>query len=281
LNVFYEKEHTYVQEILMPPSFDSSQSSNQPPTQYGVGDYPVPQPGKPKPRWYLVPIVLLVLGLIGFGIWKFVLSDKPKPESNQNTASQDSQTSNTPTVADVPDATSTKEYSNGFMGLKLTHPDTWVVTEANNGVRLESPTFDYQTEAKGKVNGQFRIYIRKGARTNDGTYIGRGYAIQPSEKLTYSNPAPGQRTDTNLTLFGLDEPTNFAFFMIAGNYSLQKGDTLGPGYGKEAETYIIAGGFSEKTLTDDLATNPVNPDLLKTSNAYKQAVEILKSLQLR
>ena len=44
--------------------------------------------------------------------------------------------------------------------------------------------------------------------------------------------------------------------------SLQKGDTLGPNYGREQGTFIIACGFSSKDLKDDLATNPVSPDLL-------------------
>jgi hypothetical protein len=148
-------------------------------------------------------------------------------------------------------------------------------------VRLESPDFSYQTTSKGTVTGNFRIYIRKGARTVDGKYIGRGYAFQPSEKLVYAQPALGQRADTYLSLFGLDTPDNFAFFLIAGNYNLNKGDTLGPDYGKEIDTYIIAGGFSAKDQKDDLATNPVSTEMVKISNAYKQAQVILKSLQLR
>jgi hypothetical protein len=69
--------------------------------------------------------------------------------------------------------------------------------------------------------------------------------------------------------------------MIAGNYSLKQGDTLGPNYGKEPETFIVAGGFSSKDLKDNLATNLVDPVVLDSSNAYKQAIEIVKSLQLR
>lgn len=268
----------------MPPSVESPPPQPDETPPYSVSEYPVtPPPQKSKRRWYLMACVVLALALVGFALWKFVLSDKPAAEPAQLTTqtSNDRSGEGNPASEDVPEATSTKEYSNGFLGLKLTHPDTWTATEAENGVRLESPSFTYHTEAKGNVSGYFRIYIRKGARSQDGKYIGRGYAIQASEKLAYTNPAPGQLAETNLSLFGLDEPTDFAFFMIAGNYSLQKGDTLGPNYGKEIDTYIIAGGFSEKALTEDLATNPVDPDLLKTSRAYKQAIDIVKSLNLR
>lgn len=243
-----------------------------------LASMPVP---KSRKRLYLISAVVMIAIALGLA-WKFIPS---KDQASQSTISpQPSSETTAPAPAadaDVPESTKFKDYSNGFLGFKLKHPDTWTTAEVDNGVRIESPKFSYRTEAKGSVEGNFRIYIRKGARPQDGKYIGRGYAVQPSEKLTYTNPAPGQLTETNLTLFGLDEPTDFGFFMIAGNYSLQKGDTLGPNYGREAETYIIAGGFSEASLTDDLATNPVDLEYVQTSSAYKQAIEIIKSLNLR
>ena len=221
--------------------------------------------------------ILLVL----LGIFAYSKIDKKSPTTQENTKTN----SQTPVIVakkDVGNTAETKQFENGFLGIKLTHPANWTsVASESNGVRVESPDFSYRTLDKGVVTGNFRIYIRKGARTVDGKYIGRGYAFEPSEKLVYKNPALGQRPDTYLTLFGLNTPDNFAYFFIAGNYNLVKGDTLGPDYGKEPETYIISGGFSAKELEDDMATNPVAMDLIKTSNAYKQAIEIIKSLQLR
>lgn len=252
-----------------------------------------PEPNQPQPlniepiviqqkrkKWPFIALFIVLLVSLGFVAYKLG-SKKPVVDTPAVETTQTEQT--TASEPDIPNTTETKEYSNGFLGVKLTHPSTWTATESSNGdsVKLESPDFSYQTKSKGAVTGNFRIYIRKGARTADGTYIGRGYAFQPSEKLVYAKPAPGQRADTYLSLFGLDKPDNFGFFLIAGNYNLKKGDTLGPDYGKEAETYIIAGGFSSKELKDDLATNAVSTELLQTSNAYKQALEILKSLQLR
>lgn len=236
-------------------------------------------PAKKSKKYIYMPLFVVLIAALGFAAYKLGFK---KPSSNSATTNQ-SQVSTTTIEKDVPDAPDTKAYENGFLGVKLSFPSNWTATEPDNkeSVRLESPNFSYQATGKGQITGNFRIYIRKGAREIDGKYIGRGYAFQPSEKLTYAQPAPGQRADTYLSLFGLDAPDNFAFFMIAGNYNLNKGDTLGPNYGKEAETYIIAGGFSAKELKDDLATNPVSTELIKTSNAYKQALEILKSLQLR
>jgi hypothetical protein len=182
---------------------------------------------------------------------------------------------------DLADTTGTKTYDNGPLGLGFTYPSNWIITEtADNGVRVESPVFTYQNLLGESTSGNFRIYIRKGARVTDAKYIGRAVAIEPSEKLTYTKPAVGQRSDTLLSNFGLDNTNNFAFFMIAGNFKLNIGDTLGPTYGKEPETFIVSGGFSSKELKDDMQTSQVPSDYIKTSNAYKQAIKIIKSLQL-
>lgn len=262
------------------PAFQSPRDVPPEQPSYKVPDYPGMKPFKKSKKPLLFTILALVmLAALAYGGYKIFGNKKSTPKPVTNVSINTSETS---TNKDVPNASSTKTYENGFLGVTLTYPDTWNVTESDNkdSVRLESPNFSYQTTTKGPITGNFRIYIRKGARTVDGKYIGRGYAVQPSDKLTYTKPALGQRTDTNLTLFGLDTSDNFAFFLIAGNYSLKKGDTLGPDYGKEAETYIIAGGYSSKDLKDDLATNPVAPNMITTSNAYKQAIDILKSLQL-
>ncbi len=231
--------------------------------------------------------LLIATGLCLFAVgvsvitWRILVSKRAsKPTaSTQTIENAKPGTSNT----DVPDAASTKEYENGQLALKFDYPDTWKITEGENkdGVRVESPDFSYKTTDKGTVTGNFRIYIRKGAREADSKYIGRGVAIDSSQKLTYTKPTPGQRTDTMLSQFGLDKPDNFAFFLIAGNFNLKKGDTLGPNYGKEFDTYIIAGGYSGTDQADDLATHTVSTESFQQTNAYKQAVEILKSIQVR
>lgn len=226
-----------------------------------------------------VVVILLLVGGLLYGVYTLFIKKDPVTQPTQTTPTTTEQTPIT--KADVPESTTTKPYENGPMGLKLTYPDTWKVTEtADRGVRVESPTFTYATLDKGDVSGNFRIYIRKGARAADGAVIGRGVAIQPSEKLVYTQPAPDQRKDTLLTLFGLDTKDNFGFFLIAGNFQLNVGDTLGPDYGKEPDAFIVGGGYSSPDLSDDMATHTVAISTIPTSKAYAQAVEIIKSLQL-
>ncbi len=250
------------------------------------GDNPLPhknsQKKKRSPKKLLVGLLvfLLLLGLAA-GV-TLVLKNRSEvttapssPAATSDTAQQ------TTSNGDVPEAENSESFTSSPYRITFSYPKTWAVTEADdNGIRIESQKFTYKKTDGSEENGYFRIYIRKGARTQDGTIIGKGVAIEPSEKLKYTNPTSSQRKETNLSHFGLNTEDNFAFFLIAGNYELEKGDTLGPDFGKETETILIGGGYSGADLKDDLATNQVSIDWFKTTEAYKQAISILESLEI-
>ncbi len=224
----------------------------------------------------LILLILLLLGAAGFAVWKYFI--EPGGETSVDTAGQsESAQEQTSDIAETP---LTETYSSEELRLDFKYPADWIVSEGAGGIRIESPEFTYQTES-GETKGLFRLYIRKGARDADSKYIGRGVAIAPSEGLSYQDPLPGQRKDTLLSAFGLDTPDSFNFFLVAGNFDLKKGDTLGPDFGKEADAYIIAGGFTDNDNSEDLQMNSVRTDQYNQSSAYKQAVQIIKSLQLR
>lgn len=228
-----------------------------------------------------VLIGLVVAGAVGFGTWKFVFNKSSEPAQQNQTSVNQGNSGSSNANGDVPAAELTEEYTSSAMRITFKYPKTWTVSESGGGVLITSPNFSFNTLNNGEVDGNFRIYIRKGAREQDRKYIGKGVAIMPSQKLVYTEPLPDQRTETNLSFFGDDNSSNFAFFLIAGNYELKKDDTLGPDYGKEPETFIIAGGYSGKALTDDLATYQVSTETFQQTNAYQQAVDILKSLQIK
>ncbi len=241
---------------------------------------PLPPPVEKKNRSKKVLVMFIVLIIIiclVIGAW-FILK---KPKSNNDTTASTGTASEASKTNEIPTSNGTKSYTNDVMRLTLTYPNKWTVTEKERSVWVESPDFSYETTDKGVVKGNFKIYIRQGAQTNDSKYIAKGVAIAPSEKLVYANPAPSQRKDTFLSSFGIDTTDNFAYFLIAGNFDLKKGDTLGPNYGKETDTFIIAGGYATKDLQDGLATNKVKPDTYQNTTAYKEAVDILKSIQIQ
>lgn len=241
------------------------------------------RPHKSHKKLLLVLLCLAILLGAAFAGWKFFDSKRTAPVAQQpNTENQldapEGQTSNNTDV--VPEAENIKTFKADHPRISFAYPSTWTVSEKDNGIRIESPSFKYMTTDIGEVTGNFRIYIRQQARTADSKYIGDGIAIKPSEKLIYNDPAVGQLPETNLIHFGLKDTGHFAYFFIAGNYSLQQNDTLGPDYGKEPQTYIITGGYSSPELTEDMATHKVPLDYYTETSAFNQALVILKSLQI-
>lgn len=237
-----------------------------------------PVEGKPpfsRKRFILVVIIVLAALGIGFLGYTLLFATKDKASPNQsNSSSQDGDGG-----SDFSNSL-TETFSSATLRLELRYPTDWTVEEMDRGVRIESPAFGYETLEKGQVDGKFKVYIRKGARSVDSKYLGRGYAIAPSEKINYSEPATGQREDTYLTAFGLDTPDNFGYFLVQGSYDLKKGETLGPKFAKEIDSYLIFGGYGADDIDDDMGSNEIDAASYVQSDEYKLAVEIIKSLKL-
>ncbi len=247
-----------------------------------------PKQSKPvRSRFKVIAIFIsgaIIVGMTSYAVWRIFLNNDAEQSAQpaQVTTPQDDSpalTDNNETD-DIPITLASETFKSTTPRLELSHPEDWTVTPSDDGLRIESPEFTYQTLDKGEVAGNFRIYIRQGARAVDSTYIGRGIAVKPSENLSYTDPATGQREETNLSFFGLDTTDHFAYFLIVGNFVLDTNDTLGPDYGKEPQTYLITGGYSSPELNEDFATNKVSLDYFQSTNAYSQAIEILKSLKL-
>lgn len=265
-------------------------NDGQPPPQRHPGFDPIhpeypsetsPKSGVSKRRLLLVIFSFLLLAGIGFAAALLTTDGGNEPVSTQNNTSEQAPAP-VSTTTDIPAGTNIKMHKSDFPRVEFSYPETWKVTasQEDEDIRIESPEFKYTSITGSTVDGNFRIYIRQGARDEDSKYIGRGIASQDSVKLAYSNPAPSQRPETNLSFFGLDSSDHFAYFMIAGNFSLVKNESLGPEYGTEKDTYIVLGGYSSSELTDDMATNPVPLEYFSTTNAYKQALSIIESLKI-
>ena len=230
----------------------------------------------PKKTFISIAILIVVAG-VGFAAKKFIhIPKKTAPAQTAVTQAVPKTTGD-----DVPDVPASETYSSTALSVGFKYPKTWKTSEADGGIRIDSPQFTYPAANLGSVDGIFRIYIRQGARKADSRYVGAGTAIKPSEKLVYTKPAVGQRSDTLLSSFGNNSTDIFTYFLIAGNFQLAKGDTLGPNYGTEPDTYIVAGGYTSITAVDDLAMNSVALTYYDKTTAYKQAYGIISSLQLK
>lgn len=255
------------------------ENSSEPPKS--IYDVPMDLPGDKPPKRPLSKkkLVQIIIGIIVLALLALVGAKLFGSKADQKATEGTTETK--PEFKDVEQAAGTTPYENDQIGIKLLHPESWQVSDSSSGVLLKSGDFNYQTASEEEINGHFRVYIRLGAREADRKYIGRGYTIKPSEKIKYNNPLVGQRKTTFLSSFGPEKSNNFSFFLIAGNFNLKKNETLGPNYGKETDAFIVVGGYSSDELKDEIATNVVPFDVYDQTNAYKQAVEIVKSLQLR
>lgn len=260
---------------------DDIPDSEMPPAPVLDDELP-PQPPKlkksPKKGLMVVLVVILVLAVAGALGWFFLLRNQDQPAQQQ---SQTPAVEKPAATDDVPEASNTETFTSSPYRITFQYPKTWTVTEDNdNSFLIQSQEFTYKLASGESKKGNFRVYVSKPADAADSAIIAKGVAIQPSTKLVYKKPTPAQRTDTNLSLFGLDTENNFAFLLITGNFALQKGDTLGPNFGKEIETILIGGGYSDPSLTQGMATNPVPVEGAQDTNAYQQAIAIIESFEI-
>jgi len=234
----------------------------------------------PKKALFMLGIGLLILA-IGVGLWKLIPSKDDSSSQSQPPVQTNTEQDNSSQQSGLGVEALDKEYTSDFLRISLKYPSSWTVNEVDDAITVKSPNFKHRQNNGMEKDGFFKIYIRKGATDSDGKYLGKGYAVANSEKIKYSDPATGQRPETFLTDFGLETPDNFAYFIVQGNFDLEKGETLGPNYAKEIDAYLITGGFSSSDLTDNMATNLLALSEYKSNNAYLTAVEIIKSLKIK
>ncbi|HYF96784.1 MAG TPA: hypothetical protein VD947_01960 [Patescibacteria group bacterium] len=232
-------------------------------------------------RLVLAVIILAVITGALFAAWKLIPSKNDNPAQSSENQAQTKTPEDQDPESDIGDSRLSETYTSDFLRIDFKHPQSWKITEENSGLIIKSPTFKLQENTGAESLSYFKIYIKRGATEGDGKYLGRGYAVADSEKIAYADPLPGQRKDSYLTNFGLETPDNFAYFIVQGNFNLMKGDTLGPKFASEADSFLISGGFSTDEQKEGLSTKIVSQDSYSGYPAYSTAVEIIKSLQLK
>lgn len=242
-----------------------------------------PAEAKHKQKRSIKPLIYAFTGLIGVAALGFVgykVVTHKKSAATNTTVTQVETTAKQPASSDITQEDLSETYTSKLLSVGFSYPKSWKISESSSGIKIESPAFNYTPAEAASLDGNFRIFIRQGSRDVDSKYIGSGIAIKPSEKLTYTSPAIGQRTETWLSSFGYNSADIFSYFLVAGNFQLERSDTLGPNYGKEPDTYLVVGGYSSLDNADDMAMNSVDLDYYATTTAYKEALQILASIQL-
>ncbi|HEX5797250.1 MAG TPA: hypothetical protein VFX86_02575 [Candidatus Saccharimonadales bacterium] len=234
-------------------------------------------------RLFYLLLAIPAIAIVGIAAWKLIPDQKDDQAAPAQTAGQTPGETEPadPIALALGNSDLTETYQSEFLLLSMKHPASWKVSEKDNYIIVKSPEFDLQDNSGVESKSYFKIYIKRGTDAGDGKYLGKGYAVAPSEKISYSDPAESQRKETFLTDFGLESPDNFGYFVIQGTFNLKKGDTLGPNFANEPEAFLLAGGFASDQQRGNLETRPAPLDSYKDNLAYVTAVEIIKSVQLR
>lgn len=223
-------------------------------------------------------ILIVIAGIISWQM--FFSGDGQKQVDPQSQAARDAKSvNNEPSKLGGQELSET--YTNDFLRLTFKHPKNWAVKDQNDIITITSPQFKYTLKDGSEKEGFFKLYIRQSSTPSEGQYLGRGFAVEQSEKMIYSDPAEGQKKETYLTNFGLDSSNNFAYFVVQGNFALAKDESLGPKFASEPGSYLIAGGFGSADIESPLQTNLLSLSSFKNEQEYKTAIEIAKSLQLK
>lgn len=234
------------------------------------------EPRNKKKYFILFLVLILVLGA-GFAIWKFFINRSDQPSAQLSPATENQVKTPSEDSASAP----TQEYTSDSLMIDFKYPTGWKVKESSDSLTVSSPETEVATAEGDSVTAEFKLMIKQGADRSDSEYLGRGFALKKSSPLKYSDPATGQRKKTFITDFGLDSSDNFAYFVVEGNFELEKDETLGPDFAKEADAILVSGGFYTKGSGGENKLVATDSETYISNEFYKAAVEIVKTLQLR
>jgi hypothetical protein len=228
---------------------------------------------------YLLVILALVVILAagGFAAWKFLLNGKNSSTNQSETESADV----VPTSPEVSSNQLNQDYTSDRLLIDFKHPAGWKVDEDSGEITITSTEVEITDVSGEDVQSEFKILIKQGADQSDSEYLGRGFALDSSESIKYNDPASNQRKKSLITGFGLDSSDSFAFFVLQGNFKLEKDETLGPDFAKEPDAILVSGGFYSKDSGDKTKLVFLDPETYQTNEIYLAAVEIVKTLRLR
>lgn len=223
----------------------------------------IPKKSKKSKKWLLIPLILLIIGSLGFGVWKLLTSKK---------------TTVIPTKASQPAASTLKTYKISSINVGFSYPSDWKVTEETNKATVTSPTISYKKKDGTTTNSVFRLIIQQGVNQSDADAINNTVAIKTSDLIQYDAPVTGQRTQTYLSYVGKDS-TTFNFFIISSDHQYNPGDKVAGTLPLSPGSDIITGGYGT-TADNGIAFDNIAISSIKQNQVFSQATAIVKSLKL-
>lgn len=171
-----------------------------------------------KPAKYL--LILLILGAIGAGVYKFVLN---KPEKDKVANQADTSQANQPQASQI--TTATKNYSSQDFALSFDYPEDWTVADGSREeLKVISPAIKLKDANGQLVNGQILMTIQSPNLKIVGFESkGNALAVIDSKKINYSKPTQNQRASTYISFLRYDgNSSGLDAIYITGDNGYQK-----------------------------------------------------------
>lgn len=175
------------------PSF----APNHPPEDE---DLYLPPSQRPKPKWRKIAgtsikifvAVLLVAAIAGAVYWKFFHNKKPAPVATSQASTQTTPKSDIYT-------NKTKSVSSTNVGLTLTYPESWDVSDQTDKLTIASPVTSFADASNQRINGKIVLTVQpKGSELPAFAKSGVISALD-SQKIKYTKPTSIQRGETYMS----------------------------------------------------------------------------------
>lgn len=212
------------------PDIDEEQPVST--AEYVQNLQPIKDRKRKNKRNALIGLTLLLLGVVGFGVYQFVLN---KPLEKSTPASEQPATQ---TQAAEPSDT-VETYTSEELGISFEHLSTWVIDDTTEGlVTISSPLVKLTGSDGQEVDGKVVVSFM-GAGSEVPVYENtQGLAaLLDSEKITYDEPTPNQREQTYISFGGLT-PAGINAVFVTGNSGYKKGQMIPEADVKKVEPII-------------------------------------------
>jgi hypothetical protein len=209
----------------MDPKAFQDQTTQKPPTPQQPRETAGPDYWKkPKKRWPMYLLALVLLAAIAAGAYWFAL--KPKPKANTGSTN----TAQAPAKAATQITATTKSYSSSNFYLTFSYPQDWTVTDNGGGIMtVKSPTLSLKNANGQTQSGNIVLTIRDKTQKLSEFDKGNATATRDSEKIAYTKPAQTQRGSTYISFLQYSTTTASGALdgiYITGDNGYQKGQAI-------------------------------------------------------
>ena len=235
------------------------------------------RPRKPKRRWPLVVLVVLLLAGAVVGTYWFGLRKPSTPPASKSTPTSHA-TKKTTQPAIVP----TKHYDSDTYTLGFDYPQTWDVSDTAAKLTVTSPAASLTTVDGKTVDAHVLVTFQNPQTTIAGYPTTGAIASLASDKLTYKQPTSVQRAQTYLSYLGYASASSLDALYVTGDNGYQQGQQIPmsdvvKGNPLISVTFVTCGttgcGAAATAVT-------VQADAWKSSVLSQQVTNLLQSIQL-